>query len=68
MQSQNFAMQQQMFQQQMRMQMAAMEKGAETIEKFLCCTAKSIASGRDKRKRGGTDRENSLSNEDKCCN
>ncbi len=36
----------------------------ETSEKYLRCIAKSIAGGRDKHKRGGTDSENSLLNED----
>jgi hypothetical protein len=34
--------QQQMFQQQMQMHMAAMEKRAETSEKYLCRIAKKI--------------------------
>jgi hypothetical protein len=33
---QQFSMHHQMFQQQMQMQMAAMEKRAETSEKYLC--------------------------------
>ncbi len=41
-QTQQFSMHQQMFQQQMQIQMAAMEKRAETSEKYLCWIAKTI--------------------------
>jgi hypothetical protein len=41
----------------MQIQMAAMEKRAETSEKYLCQIAKTI--GRKKRKRGGDDEDDS---------
>ena len=44
-----------MFQQQMQIQMAAMEKRVETSEKYLHRIAKMI--GRNKHKRGGDDDE-----------
>ena len=49
---QQFSMHHQMFQQQMQMQMAAMEKRAETSEKYLRRIAKTIGKN-NKRKRGG---------------
>ena len=52
-QAQHFAMQQQMFQRQINMQMAAMEKHAETSEKYLRWIVRKIGHG--KRKRGGDD-------------
>jgi proteasome assembly chaperone (PAC2) family protein len=55
-------MHQQMFQQQMQMQMAAMEKRAETSEKYLRRIAKTI--GHNKRKRGGYDDEDNRTDDD----
>ncbi len=45
------------------MQMAAMEKRAETSEKYLCRNARKIGHG--KRKRGGDDDEDDSSDENK---
>ena len=56
-------MHQQMFQQQMQMQMAAMEKRVETSEKYLCWIAKTI--GCKKRKRGGDDDKEDSTDGDK---
>jgi proteasome assembly chaperone (PAC2) family protein len=56
-------MHQQMFQQQMQIQMAAMEKRAETSEKYLRRIAKTI--GRNTCKRGGDDDEDNSSDDDK---
>jgi hypothetical protein len=50
----------------MQMQMSAMEKRAETSEKYLWRIAKSMTSHNNKCKRGGTDEEdNDGSNDDK---
>jgi len=54
-QMQQFTTNQQMFQQQIQMQMAAMEKRAVNSEKYVCQIVKTI--GRKKRKRGGTESE-----------
>ena len=59
---QQFSMHHQMFQQQMQMQMAAMEKRAETSEKYLRRIAKTI--GRNKHKRGGYDDEDDSTDDD----
>ena len=61
-QTHQFSMHQQMFQQQMQIQMAAMEKRAETSEKYLRRIAKTI--GRNKRKRGGYDDEDDSTDDD----
>ena len=55
-------MHQQMFQQQMQIQMAVMEKYAETSEKYLCRIAKT--NGCKKRKRGSDDDEDDSSDDD----
>ena len=60
---QQFSMHHQMFQQQMQMQMAAMEKRAETSEKSLRRIAKTIGCNK-KRKRGGDDDEDDSTNDD----
>ena len=53
---------QQMFQQQMQIEMVAMEKRAETSEKYLRRIAKTI--GRKTRKRGGDADEDDSSDDD----
>jgi hypothetical protein len=59
-------MQQQMLQQQMQMQMSAMEKHADTREKYLWQIATSLTSNNNKRKRGRTDdKDNDSWNDDK---
>ena len=55
-----------MFQQQIQMQMSAMEKHADTREKYLRRSAMSLTSHNNKCKRGGTDDEDDdSSNDDK---
>ncbi len=61
--AQNFFMQQTMFQQQMQMQFAAMDKHAETSEKYLCQIVKSLAKNK-KRKKGGSDDDEDSSDDD----
>ena len=61
-QTQQFSMLQQMFQQQMQIEMVAMEKRAETSEKYLCRIAKTI--GRKTRKRGSDADEDDSSDDD----
>ena len=56
-------MHQQMFQQQIQIQIAAMEKRAETSEKYLHRIAKTI--GCNKCKRGGDDDKDDSSDDDK---
>jgi proteasome assembly chaperone (PAC2) family protein len=55
-------MQHQFLQQQMQMQMAAMEKRAETSEKYLRRIAKTI--GKNKRKRGGDNDDDDSTDDD----
>ncbi len=55
-------MQQQIFKQQMQIQMAAMEKRVETSEKYLRWIAKTIV--RNKFKRGGDDDKDDSSDDD----
>jgi hypothetical protein len=62
-QTQQFSMHHEMFQQQMQMQMAAMEKHVETSEKYLCRIVKTI--GRNKQKRSGNDDKDDTSDDDK---
>jgi hypothetical protein len=61
-QTQQFSMHQQIFQQQMQIQISVMEKRAETSEKYLCRIAKTI--GRNKRERGGDDGKDNSSDDD----
>ena len=61
-QTQQFLMLQQMFQQQMQIEMVAMEKRAETSEKYLRRIAKTI--GRKTRKRGSDADEDDSSDDD----
>ncbi len=60
---QNMSMQQSMFHQQMQMQLAAINKRAETSEKYLCQVAKLLAKN-EKRKKGGSDDEDDTSDDD----
>ena len=60
---QNMSMQQSMFHQQMQMQLAAIDKRAETTEKYLCQIAKSLVRNK-KRKKGGSDDEDDTSDDD----
>ena len=61
--SQNMSMQQTIFQQQMQMQLASIEKRAEMSEKYLRQIAKSLAKNK-KRKKGGSDDEDDTSDDD----
>ena len=61
-QTQQFSMLQQMFQQQMQIEMVAMEKCVETSEKYLCRIAKTI--GRKTQKRGSDADEDDSSDDD----
>ncbi len=61
--AQNFSMQQMMFQQQMQMQFAAIDKRAEPSEKYLCQIAKSLAKNK-KGKKGGSDDDKESSDDD----
>jgi hypothetical protein len=46
------------------MQMAAMERRAETSKKYLCRIAKTMGDRNNKRKRGGFDSDDGNSDED----
>ena len=61
--SQNMSMQQTIFQQQMQMQLASIEKRAEMSKKYLRQIAKSLAKNK-KRKKGGSDDEDDTSYDD----
>ena len=61
--AQNMSMQQSMFHQQMQMQLAAIDKCAETSKKYLCQIAKLLAKEK-KRKKGGSDDEDDTSDDD----
>ena len=60
---QNMSMQQTIFQQQMQMQLASIEKRAEMSEKYLRQIAKLLAKNK-KRKKGGSDDEDDTSDDD----
>jgi hypothetical protein len=62
--AQQFLMQQAMFQQQVQLQLSAMDKRTATNEKYLCKIAKLLGKNK-KRKRGWTDDEDNDSSDDK---
>jgi hypothetical protein len=61
---QQFSMQQQMFQQHLQMQMAAIERRAETSERYLRRIAKAVGDRNNKRKRGGSDNDDESDEDD----